>query len=113
MGSVLVIIGIILFVFAGLLLILGTLQFFQIGPLINLSLNSMSEEELETLDGTPYYRQSGIIFWLVGVILGLQGGYVMFQYNPFFLIIEFVMIGTLFAYGLGSTVKLRKERGKK
>ena len=111
--SALVIIGIVLFIFGGLLLILGTKQNKKIGPLVNFSLNNMTDEELENLDGSPYYHQSGIIFWLLAIVLVLQGAYVVFKYNPVFIIIEIMFILALTIYGVTSTVKLKKTRNQR
>ena len=64
-----VVTGIILFTVAAGCLLLGILQILQRGPLINNAWLYADEEQRRTMNKTPYYHQSGIVFSMIGAVL--------------------------------------------
>ena len=52
---------------------LSALQFRQKGPLLNNTWLYASQKEREQMDKAPHYRQSGVVFLLLGLLFGLLG----------------------------------------
>lgn len=50
------------------LFVISFFQFKERGPLLNNAYLFASEQERKTMDKKPHYRQSGIVFGLLGVI---------------------------------------------
>ncbi len=70
MGTI--ILGILLGAIATTAFVVGGLQLAEKGPLLNNSYFYASEKERAKMNKSPYYRQSGIVLLLVGVIFLLN-----------------------------------------
>ena len=68
-----IITAIILWMIAISCFIISFLQFKQKGFLFNNAYIYASKKERETMDKKPHYRQSGIVFVLVGMIFLING----------------------------------------
>lgn len=64
---------IVLLLIAAGLIAVSALQFLEKGPLLNNAWLFASEQERKTMNKAPHYRQSGIVFGLLGVIFALIG----------------------------------------
>ena len=62
------IILIIVFSIAGVLLLFSIRSFFERGFLLNNAYLYASKEERATMDKKPHYRQSAIVFLMIGIV---------------------------------------------
>ena len=109
-----VVTGIILFTVAAGCLLLGILQILQRGPLINNAWLYADEEQRRTMNKTPYYHQSGIVFSMIGLQF-LMLGFFCITKLYIFLVAEFIVIGAVVIYAVVSSVMIdrRKASGKR
>ncbi len=111
-GGYMVVTGIILFTVAAGCLLLGILQILQKGPLINNAWLYADEEQRRTMNKTPHYHQSGIVFSMIGLQFLMLGFFCITELH-FFLYAEFTMIGAVLIYAVVSSVRIdRKNRRK-
>lgn len=101
--------GIILFLVAAGTLILGILQLMRKGPLINNAWIYADEEQRRTMDKTPYYRQSGIVFSLIGIQFLLLGIFCLTRMH-IFLYMQFAVIGLVVIIAIVSSVMIDKKK---
>ena len=86
------------------------LQFNEKGFLFNNAYIYASEQERETLDKKPYYKQSGIVFIMLGIIFGLNAMEIIFKTDwLFYMVIAIAVIAII--YAILSSVAI--ERSKK
>ena len=98
-----VVTGIILFAVAAGCLLLGILQTLQKGP---------DPGGRRTMNKTPHYHQSGIVFSMIGLQFLMLGFFCITELH-FFLYAEFTMIGAVLIYAVVSSVRIdRKNRRK-
>ena len=90
--------------------ILSILSFLQKGFLFNNAYIYAEKEEREKMDKKPHYRQSAIVFLLVGLIFLLNGFNMLFEAEWLFFAVIAVIV-TAFIYAIVSSVKIGK--GKK
>ena len=102
------VVSIIVFVIAGVLLLLGILHFTEHGFLLNNACLYASKEERERMDKKPYYRQSAIVFCLLSavfIVIGLS----IVLHNYMLELLEIpLLVGTLI-YAVVSTGRIRKQ----
>ena len=79
------IIVIVVFLTAGALFCLGIRHFMERGFLLNNAYIYASQKERQTMDKKPYYRQSAVVFCLLGMIFVLIGFSVVLQNNSLLL----------------------------
>ena len=90
-ATVLSIVAIVCFVFS-------YLQFNEKGFLFNNAYIYASEQERETLDKKPYYKQSGIVFIMLGVIFVLNAMEMVFETDwLFYVVIAIAVIAIIYA----------------
>ena len=65
--------AIVIFGFSGLLMVLGIRHFMEKGFLMNNAYLYASKEQRETMNKKPYYRQSAVIFFILGVVFIVVG----------------------------------------
>ena len=95
---------------AFLCFVLGFRQLNEKGSLLNNAYTYSSEEERQKMDKKPYYKQSGIIFILIGIIFAVNT--VEMKLRTGRLVYLTVIIGLLtVAYAIASSVCI--ERNKK
>ena len=73
------IIACVLFAIALLAFVLSIRSFCGKGFLLNNAYLYASKQQRESMDKTPYYRQSGVVFLLIGVIFVLNGLSVLWE----------------------------------
>jgi hypothetical protein len=81
------------------------LQFKGKGFLFNNAYIYASKQEREEMDKKPYYKQSGIIFFLIGVLFFINTLDILFQTDWLFYLVIGVVIVTL-VYAIVSSVKI-------
>lgn len=101
--------AIILFSLSGIVLLLGILNFFQIGFLFNNAYIYASKEEREKLNKKPYYIQTGIVFVLLSILCALEGFYVLYKNIVFFILI-LVLVFILIVFAIASTIVIEKNK---
>ena len=107
-----IIAAIILGLISLLCLIFGIRQFMGIGFLFNNAYIYASKEDREKMDTKPYYRQSGIVFCLIGLIFAINALDAILQSDWLFFCVIGVVICTL-VYAIASTGKiLKKDKNK-
>ena len=103
------IIGIIMFVLAGILILLGIRSFSGRGFLLNNAYIYASEEEREKMDKKPYYRQTGIVFCLLSLVFIIIGLSVLLQNYKLELLLIPVVAGTII-YAIVSYALISKKK---
>ena len=104
-----IIVGVILGIFSISLFVLSTLSFCQRGFLFNNAYLYASKEERTSMDKAPYYRQSGIVFALLGVIFAVLMLDGLLETSFLFWIVIGLM-ATVIAYVVISSVIIEKTK---
>lgn len=90
--------AIILGVIAAACFVFSFLQFKEKGFLFNNAYIYASEKERETMNKKPHYKQSGIVFLLIGIIFLINAVNMMLQTKwLFYLIIAVAVIAVFYA----------------
>ena len=105
------IIATIVFIFSGLLFILGILNLFNKGFLLNNAYLYANKKEKEEMEKRPYYKQSGTVFIMLGVAFIFEGFNVLFRNNLFFILL-LVTMGIALIFAVISTIFIEKNKNK-
>ena len=100
--------AIVLFVIAILAFVMSIRSFMEKGFLFNNAYIHASEQEREVMNKKPHYRQSGIVFLLVGLIFLLNGFNLIFKTDWIFYIIIAIVI-VIFIYAICSSIAIEKN----
>lgn len=84
--------AIILSVVAVGCLIFSCLQFNEKGFLLNNAYIFASEQQRETMDKKPHYKQSGIVFLMIGIIFFINAAEMIFETGWLFYLVIFVAV---------------------
>ena len=103
-----IILGIVLFAVAALLVIAGIRSFQNRGYLFNNAYIYASEEERKTMDKRPYYRQSGVVFLLLGLLFTIIGISVVLQ-NGKICLLEVPVGAAAIIYAIASSVQISRN----
>lgn len=89
--------------------ILSSFQFRGKGVLLNNAWLYASEEERSTMDKKPHYRQSGIVFALIGIIFTLDAAWIVtgFKWMSYFFI---AVIAITVIYAVVSTIRIEMKK---
>ena len=101
--------GIILSLIAAGILVLGIMQLLKKGPLINNAWIYADDEQRRTMDKATYYRQSGIVFSMIGIQFGMLGVFCLTQMH-IFMYMEFAVIGLVVIYAIISSVMIDRKK---
>ena len=99
--------AIAVFLLAGTLFFLGVRQLLERGVLLNNTWLYATKEEREKLNKKPYYRQSGIVFCLLGLLFTVIGLYALLQSSGLLWLEAALAVGTV-AYAILSTVQISR-----
>lgn len=101
-------VAVILFVIAAVSFVMGIRSFMEKGFLLNNAYIHASEQEREAMNKKPYYRQSGIVFLLVGLIFLLNGFDLIFKTDWIFGVVIAIVV-VVFVYAIASIVRIEKN----
>lgn len=89
--------------------ILSSFQFRKKGILLNNAWLYASKEERSTMDKKPYYRQSGIVFALIGIMFTLDAAWIVtgFKWMSYFFI---SIIAIIIIYAIVSTIQIEMKK---
>ena len=89
--------------------IVGYLQFSEKMTLLNNTYIYSSKSQRESMDKKPYYKQSGTIFCMVGIIFLINTVQIIIQTNWLLYLVLFIAV-TMVVYAIGSMVKINKNK---
>ena len=99
---------IIVFSFAGVLLLLSIRSFFEKGFLLNNAYLYASKEERKTMNKKPYYKQSAIVFCILSAVFIVIGISFILHNDQLFLL-EIPLVAGVIIYAIVSTVLINKR----
>ena len=88
--------------------VLSWRQFREKGYLFNNAWIYATKKERESLNKKPYYRQSGIVFCLLGLLFTLIGLHAILQDSRLLWLEAALVVGTI-AYAILSSLRIMKE----
>ena len=101
--------AIVLGVIAIICFVVSYLQFSEKGFLFNNAYIYASKQERKNMDKKPHYKQSGIVFVLIGIIFGINAVDMILQIGwLFYLIIGIAIVAIV--YAVVSSVVIEKQR---
>ena len=107
-----IIIAVILGIIAVICFIISYLQFHEKGFLFNNAYIYASKKERETMDKSPHYRQSGIVFALIGLVFLINTLVLIYPVRWLFWLVIGITAVTL-VYAVASAVIIEKRKQKK
>ena len=100
------IVAVILFLISLVAFVLSIRAFLEKGFLLNNAYIYASKKERETMDKKPHYRQSAIVFLLLGCIFLLNGLQVLLNAPWIFYAVMVLVLVTL-GYAIVSSIRLK------
>ncbi|MBE5867668.1 MAG: DUF3784 domain-containing protein [Lachnospiraceae bacterium] len=101
--------AVILGVIAIVCFVFSYLQFQQKGFLFNNAYIYASKKERETMDKKPYYKQSGVVFVLIGILFLINAIDMILQTDwLFYFVIGIIIFAIL--YAIVSSVMIHKRK---
>ena len=101
--------AVVLFFISVALFFFSIRSFLERGLLLNNAYLWASKTERETMNKKPYYRQSAVVFFLLGLIFMLNGFAVLWNIDRMFYIVGILSTIT-FVYAIVSAVKIEKQK---
>lgn len=89
--------------------VISSLQFKEKGFLFNNAYIYASKKERETMNKTPHYKQSGVIFILIGLIFLINAVDMVLQTSWLFYVVIVVAVVAV-VYAIVSSIKIEKEK---
>ena len=102
----------VLFGIAIVAFILSIRSFRGKGFLLNNAYLYASSQERETMDKKPYFRQTAVVFLLIGCIFALNGCAIIFRTGWISCLIGATIIGTI-VYAIASSIAIEKQKHQK
>ncbi len=100
---------IILAVIAIACFVISFFQFHEKGFLLNNAYLYASKQERETMNKKPHYRQSGIVFLIIGIIFAINAIEIIIKTGWLFYVMLAVAVVTI-VYAVVSSVSIEKKR---
>ena len=100
--------AIAVYLLGGGLFFLGIRQLLERGYLFNNAWIYATKKERESLNKKPYYRQSGVVFCLLGLLFTVIGLYAILQDGRLLWLVAALAAGAV-AYAIVSTLRIMKE----
>ena len=97
----------ILFIMALFMFILSIRSFREKGFLLNNAYLYASKREREEMDKSPHYRQTAVVFLLIGFVFLFNGFAVLWSIDWMSYVVGAILIATLI-YAVVSTLKIKK-----
>ena len=106
-----IVVAVILGIIAVICFIISYLQFHEKGFLFNNAYIYASKKERETMDKTPHYRQSGIVFALIGLTFLINTLILIIQIRwLFWLVVGIFVIARVYAVVSSVIIEKRKQQ---
>jgi len=105
-------VAIILLIVSVLLFIVSIRSFLEKGYLFNNAYIYASKKERETMDKTRYYRQTAVIFSMMGIIFLLLGLAILLDIFWITYIAEAVVL-VILVYAVASSIAIEREKQQK
>ena len=99
-----IIVSILIFIIAIIAFVISVRSYQEKGFLFNNAYLYASKEERETMDKKPHYRQSAIVFFMIGIIFLLNAINVFLKKDWVFYLVLLVSVITIF-YAIVSSIK--------
>lgn len=103
-----IIVAVVLFLIAVAAFVMSIRSFLEKGFLFNNAYIYASAEEREKMNKTPYYRQSGVVFLLIGVVFTLNGLATLLRTDALFSAAVAVMVAAA-VFAVASAARIRKD----
>ena len=100
--------GIIMFIVAAVMALIGVMQLMQKGPLLNNAWLYANEERRKIMNKKPYYIQSGIVFLIIGAAFAMIGLFCVTKVHAF-LYAEYAAMGIVLVYAVVSSIAIEKK----
>lgn len=106
--------GIFSLIMSIVLLIIGVLQFREKGFLLNNAYLWKSKKEREKMDANkemkrPHYRQSGYVFWLLGISFLIMALYCFLNLH-WLLYLFWILVAVTLIYAVVSSIKIELHK---
>lgn len=98
----------ILFLISALAFFMSVRSFMEKGFLFNNAYIWATKQEREKLNKKPHYRQSAVVFLLLGLVFLLNGFNLLFKTNWVFYIVLAVIVIAI-VYAVASSIKIGKD----
>ena len=105
------VIAIVMFVIAGILILLSIRSFLERGFILNNAYIYASKEERDSMNKKPYYRQTAIVFCLLSFVFIIIGLSVILR-NSKIELFQIPVIASVIAYAVFSTIRINKQAKK-
>ena len=105
------VVAIIMYAVSATFLLLSIRSFFQKGVLLNNAYLYASKEERQKMNKKPYYRQTAVILFLIGVIFALNGTALLFELDMLYIAVGALAFVTV-VYAVVSSV-ITEKKGEK
>ena len=105
------VIAIVMFVIAGILVLLSIRSFLQRGFILNNAYIYASKEERDSMNKKPFYRQTAIVLCLLSIVFIIIGLLVILQNNKIELLQIPVIVGAVI-YTVVSTIRINRQTKK-
>ena len=106
-----IIVSCVMFAFSAAAFVVSIRSFLEKGFLLNNAYLGASKKERENMDKKPYYRQSAVVFLLVGTIFLLNGFTVL--YNAFWIsYLVMALAAVAMVYAIASSIAIEKNKRK-
>ena len=102
------VVGIVCSIIAMIAFVIAILQFAEKGFLFNNAYLWASKEERKRMNKKPHYKQSGIVFLLIGIIFLLNALEALFKMNWIFPVVIVICVGAII-YAIVSSVMIEKR----
>lgn len=106
-----IIVSCVMFAFSAAAFVVSIRSFLEKGFLLNNAYLGASKKERETMDKKPYYRQSAVVFLLIGTIFLLNGFTVLC--NAFWISYAVMTLAAVaMVYAISSSIAIEKKKRK-
>ena len=105
------IVEIVIFGFSGFLMVLGIRHYMEKGFLMNNAYLYATKEQREKMNKKPYYRQSAVVFFILGVVFIVVGLSLVLQ-DDRILLFEIPLIFGAIVYAAVSSFQIGKQETK-
>ena len=103
------VLSIILFCVAAVCWLISYRHFHEKGFVFNNAWLYATEEEREKMDKSPYYRQSAVVFLLLGLQFVMLGVFCLTKHY-FFIIAQSVVMAAVVIYAIVSAIRIEKKK---